>query len=130
MRELKATKNNLILIQDNISGAKIGFLYDTVKTSERLAYQSESFKIFENSSEVERIQKFSEFRLDFVLNKITGFTDGSFSIDGNAISSDANSENYYADWKLFLKENASDLIDTAASLLFNMPNQLLKKYTR
>lgn len=130
MRELKATKNNLILIQDNISGAKIGFLYDTVKTSERLAYQSESIKIFENSSEVERIQKFSEFRLDFVLNKITGFTDGSFSVDGKAISSDPNSENYYSDWKLFLKENASDLIDTAASLLFNMPNQLLKKHTR
>jgi len=98
MRELKATKNNLILIQDNISGAKIGFLYDTVKTSERLAYQSESIKIFENSSEVERIQKFSEFRLDFVLNKITGFTDGSFSVDGKAISSDPNSENYYSDW--------------------------------
>lgn len=127
MRDLRATKNNLMEIQDNLSNTKIGIYYETIKTSDRIQYQSELLKILQDSPESERIKNTTKYRLDFTLSKITGFTDGSFSVDGNEISSDPDNEKYYPDWKLFLNDNAGDIVETVAGVLFAMPNTVLKK---
>ncbi len=124
MRDLKASKNNLITIHDHLSNTKIGIYYSTLKSSDRISYQSEMLKILRDAPEKEHLKLIKDHLLDFTLNIITGFTDGSFSIDGKEISSDPASENYYPDWKLFLKENASEILESVNSLLFNSPNTL------
>lgn len=127
MRDLKASKNNLIEIQDNLSNTKIGIYYETIKTSDRIKYQSDLLKVLQDSSEADRVKQAMEFRLDFILDRITGFTDGSFSVDGEEISSDKEKENYYPDWKTFLKENCGDILESVSNLLIGMPNTVLKK---
>lgn len=127
MRDLKATKNNLISIQDNLSNSQIGIVYETIKTSDRVEYQSGLLKALQDANESERIKKAIEFRIDFTLDKITGFTDNSFSFDDKIISSDKENENYDANWKVFLKENASDIILSVNDVLFGQPNYVLKK---
>lgn len=127
MRDLKATKNNLITIQDNLSSTKIGIYHETIKSSDRIQYQSELLKVLQDAPESEKIKAAMEYRLNYTLEKITGFTDGSFSFDDKEISSDPASENYYADWKIFLKENGSDILESVNNLLFGQPNYVLKK---
>ncbi|MBK8609072.1 MAG: hypothetical protein IPL84_03795 [Chitinophagaceae bacterium] len=127
MRDLKASKNNLITIQDNLSNTKIGIYHDTIKSSDRIQYQSELLKVLQDAPDSDKIKAAMEYRLNYTLDKITGFTDGSFSFDDKEISSDPESANYYADWKMFLRENASDIIESINGLLFGQPNFVLKK---
>lgn len=127
MRDLKASKNNLITIQDNLSNTQIGIYHETIKSSDRVQYQSEMLKVIQDAPEQDRIKAATEYRLDFMLNKITGFTEGSFGFDGKEISSDPDSKIYYPDWKMFLKENAADILESVVNLLFGQPNTVLKK---
>jgi len=127
MRDLKASKNNLITIQDNLSNTKIGIFHETIKSSDRIQYQSELLKTLQDAPESDKIKAAMEYRLNYTLEKITGFTDGSFGFDDKIISSDPANENYYPDWKMFLKENASDILESINNLLFGQPNFVLKK---
>lgn len=124
MRELSASNKNEIVIQDNLSNTKITFYYKTIKTTDRLKYNSEMIKALTDGGDVKNAQ---EKQLDFVLDYLTGFEDGAFSVDDKIISSSESSENYFADWKIYLKENASDLLFTIAAVLFGQPNYHIKK---
>ena len=124
MRDLLATNKNEIVIQDNLSNTRIIFYYKTIKTADRLSYNSEMLKSLTEGGDIKVTQ---EKQLNFVLDYITGFEEGSFSYDGAVISCDENSKNYKADWKVFLKENASDLLFTVSGVLFGQPNYHLKK---
>jgi len=127
VRDLKASTNNLITIQDNLSNTKIGIYHNTIKSSDRIQYQSELLKVLQDSPEAEKIKTAMEYRLNYTLDKITGFTDGSFGFDEKEISSDPESKIFYPDWKTFLKENASDILESVNNLLFGQPNFVLKK---
>lgn len=130
MRDLKANTTNLIEVQDNLSNTKIGILYETIKTSDRIDYQSGLLKVLSDAPENDKIKSAINYRIDYMLGKITGFTDGSFSIDDKPISSDKESKDYDANWKIFLKENAGDIILSVNDLLFGQPNFVLKKNSR
>lgn len=130
MRDLKANTTNLIEVQDNLSNTKIGILYETIKTSDRIDYQSGLLKVLSDAPENDKIKSAINYRIDYMLGKITGFTDGSFSIDDKPISSDKESKDYDPNWKIFLKENAGDIILSVNDLLFGQPNFVLKKNSR
>lgn len=127
MRDLSASQNNLISIQDNLSNTKIGIYYSTIKSSDRIKYQSELLKVLQDAPDAEKIKSAMEFKLDATLRFITGFSENSFSMDDKPISSDEKSELYYSDWKIFLRENASDILDSVNNLLFGNSNYILKK---
>lgn len=127
MRDLSASNKNLMSIKDNLSNTEIGIYYSTVKSSDRIKYQSELLKVLQDAPDQDKVKAAMEYRLDATLNFITGFTDDSFSMDDKPISSDEKSEFYKADWKIFLKENAGDILETVNNVLFGQPNYHLKK---
>jgi hypothetical protein len=127
MRDLSASTKNLISIQDNLSNTKIGIYHSTIKSSDRIQYQSELLKVLQDAPDNDKIKAAMEYRLNYTLEKITGFTTGSFCYDDEEISSDPENEHYYPDWKMFLKENASDILESVNNLLFGQPNYVLKK---
>jgi hypothetical protein len=125
MRELRSTDRNELIIFDKQSGTKIKFFWRTPSTSERVAYKSAII----NAAQKHRMDPsgaISDVQLEFGLKFITGFDDNNFSVDDAAISTNPTSPVYYADWKAFLKETASDLVFAFVDIVFDAPNYQLK----
>lgn len=124
MRDLAATNKNEIDLYDNLSGTTIRFFYRTPTSKDRLSYRSAMLK---ELIELQNMNTVQSAQLDYVIDFISGFSDDSFSYDGKAISSDPEAKNYKPDWKIFLKENAADLLLTVCRVLFDEPNYVIKK---
>jgi hypothetical protein len=125
MRELKASDKNEVVIFDKQSGTKILFFYNTPKTTERINYKSELTKaVVENKNDAAKA--IADVQLKFALQSICGFAENNFCVDDVAISSNPEKPNYYADWKMYLAENAADLLFTFADIVFDAPNYQIK----
>ncbi|MFA4871375.1 MAG: hypothetical protein WC623_24465 [Pedobacter sp.] len=114
MRDLKLSDKNKIGIFDARSGTDIELYYRTPTTSEEVEYQH---LLVKRQGRKVIINPF-EARLEMGLRILTGFSEGSFGIDGKAISSEPENPNYKENWKDLLKETASDIITTFAFTIF------------
>ena len=119
MRELKSCDNNKITIYDPRSNEDITFFYRTPTTDEELSYISKLVQRATNANGKDIIVIKMMTRIDLLLDILTGFSDNSFCVDGHAISSDPkNKEAYCPEWKEFLKEGCSELLNVVAVTIF------------
>jgi len=125
MRELRSSDKNEILIFDKQSGTRIKLFYRTPSTSERVQYKSAIINAA-SKNRLNASDAISNCQLDYAEKFITGFEENNFSVDGNAISSNPASKDYYADWKQFLKDSASDIMFAFVDVVFDAPNYQLK----
>lgn len=124
MRDLTTSEKNEILIFDKLGGTNIIFYHRTVIASDRLSYKSLTIEKLNAGVKMEEI---AEQQLDFILEFITGVSEGAFSINNKPISSDPKSKKYYEGWKSVIREKASDLLETVKTVLFDETNFLIKK---
>lgn len=121
MRDLKASNDNLMIFTDGMTNTKVGILFRTPTTEERVAFQKKSIK--RKGHKVKFMGH--ETRHTYGLKIITGLREGDFGYDGKAISSDSASEDYREDWKALLEETASDLIAQLAQKVFEVKMDLI-----
>lgn len=114
MRDLKKTDRNVLKINDMVSGSELEMYYRLPTTQEMVSYQN---RLIKRQGKKVLINAF-ETRLEMGLKILTGFKEGDFGVDGQPISSDADSPNYREDWKDLLKETASDIVSTLAFAVF------------
>ena len=124
MRDLTTSEKNEIHIFDKLGGTNIIFYHRTVNSSDRLHYKSLTIEKLNAGVKMEDIV---EEQLDFVLDFITGFSAGAFSINDKPISSDPKKKNYYEGWRAVIREKASDLLETFKNILFDETNFIIKK---
>lgn len=124
MRDLTTSEKNEIHIFDKLGGTNIIFYHRTVNSSDRLHYKSLTIEKINAGVKMEEIV---EQQLDFVLDFITGVSDGAFGVNNKPISSDSKKKNYYEGWKAIMREKASDLLETVKIVLFDETNFLIKK---
>ena len=124
MRDLTTSDRNEIVIYDKMGGDKILVYHKTICASDRIKYKSLTITALNDGEKIEMV---AERQLDFLLDFITGFSEGAFSINNKPISSDSKNKNYYEGWKSVLREKASDILETVKTLLFDETNYLVKK---
>ena len=124
MRDLTTSEKNEIHIYDKLGGANIIFYHRTVTSSDRLRYKSLTIEKLNAGVKMENIV---EEQLDFVLEFITGVSEGAFGVNNKPISSDEKNKNYYEGWKAVIREKASDVLETVKTILFDETNFLIKK---
>lgn len=117
MRILSTEPNKLDLV-DRLSGSKLTVYYRMPETEERLGYENESLK--REGGKV--IQQLGPVRRKYGLAIITGIGEDCFGTikDGKPvpISSDPESEFYDKGWKELLEQQASDVVQTLGSWVF------------
>ena len=114
MRELKAVNHNRIHIVDAVSGATVEFIYRMPTAAERVAFERTAHQWKKNKF----VDNAAEARLEYGMIILVGFKDGNFSVEGQPISSDHNSEHYYPEWKTLVRDAASDLVSAMAMAVF------------
>jgi len=125
MRDLKASDKNEITIFDKQSGTQIKFFYKTPLTTDRIEYKSKLTKTaIENKNDINTAM--AKVQLEFAEKFIVGFDEKTFGVDGKPISSNPESENYFAEWKKYLMDNAADLLFTFIDVVFDAPNYQVK----
>ena len=124
MRDLTTSEKNEINIFDKLGGTNIIFYHRTVNSSDRLRYKGLTIEKLNAGGKMEDIV---EEQLDFVLEFITGVSEGAFGVNNKPISSDPQNKNYYEGWKAVIREKASDLLETVKTVLFDETNFLIKK---
>lgn len=114
MRDLAPGGENLLKINDAVSGTKIELAYRMPTTQEMVQYQARQVK--REGGKV--ILKPFETRLKFGLEILTGIRDGDFGYNGKPVSCNPQSADYKENWKEMLKESAADIITTLAVTVF------------
>lgn len=114
MRELKAVTNNVLKISDALTGETVELFYRMPTTAERVAFERSAHQWKKNQF----VDASAQARIEYGMKILTGFQDGAFAVDGRAISSDPEAENYYAGWKDLVKESAGDLVAALAAAVF------------
>lgn len=114
MKDLKASENNNLIINDARSGTEIELYYRNPTTQEEVQYQA---RLIKRQGKKILINAF-ETRLEMGLKILTGFRDGDFGYDGKPIASEPSSPNYREDWKELLKTAAADIITVFAFHIF------------
>lgn len=118
--------DNLLKIQDNISGSEIHLNYRMPTTKEVVSYRNGSTKRVRNTL----VGCVGENRLEHGAKILTGFREGDFEkqADGKwvPISSDPKSKHYDPDWKNIVCKQAPDLIETLAVHVFDASSQVVQ----
>ena len=122
MRDLKRSDRNKVVLDDAVSGTKIGIYYSTPTASQIRSYRQQSVRRKAGKVIVDTFGPALKCGLEI----ITGFDEGAFGYDGSPISSDLGSPNYRKDWKELLEETAADVVTLVAQIAFDgvKPNQL------
>jgi hypothetical protein len=115
MRDLKKDDRNKLVLDDTLSGTKIGVFYATPTTSQVKSYRQQSIRRKGNKVVVDNFDPALKFGLEI----LTGFEEGAFGYDGQPISADPASPHYREDWKVLLKETAADIVTTVAHIVFD-----------
>lgn len=116
-REL-SSKPCEVTFYDRLSDSNITLYYRMPTTEERIKYS--------NSLVQKRLNKIEstigQARIKAGANIILGFKEGAFSLpDKGLISSEPASKNYDPQWKDFIKQYASDILETLAVHVFEAP---------
>jgi hypothetical protein len=112
---------NTLLIKDPISNTTIGWYYRLPTSDERLQYKNKV--ISRGSAGVIVSENADEIMQDFAFDMIIGFRLGDFERrldDGSylAFSWKPEDENYYPEWRQWLRDNAMDLVTPLGIKLF------------
>jgi len=115
---------NEMRFQDNLSNSEIVLQYRMPTTPERVGYTNESFQ----RKGRKMISRPVETRLKYGLKILKGIREGDFEINGSdgtwiVISSDPQSEHYFAGWKEHVEKYASDIVELLAIRVFDVPVQ-------
>lgn len=125
MPRVLSGEDNVLLINDNISGSEIQFTYRMPTTSERTAYNNKAWK----RQGVKLKNDTTKARLEFGQRLLKGIRDGDFAIvvDGKQVplSSTIGSPGYREDWKTKVVEFAPDLVEVLASRVFDASAEVL-----
>lgn len=107
----KGTRQFEAHIKDNLSDSEIVFYYTLPTTADTLQFQNNFVKRNRDVIEEALIGE----QVELGLKLITGFRDGDFEreVDGEWVpmSADPESPAYYEDWRAWLREYASDLLE-------------------
>ncbi len=114
MRDLGDFTDNELTIRDGKSGGVCTLLYRDIESDDIVKYRSLSYKKKEGKVKV----NITKAQIIMALDIITGFKDGFFCINGNAISSDSQNPNFYKEWKNLLKRKAPDLLVVFTTAIF------------
>jgi len=127
MRVLGKNVVHEMAILDAVSGQEVVLRYRMPTLDERESYTQSLFE--RDSSEIK--DKSDQANLHFGYTILEGFEDGSFGMEtengARPISCDPESEYYRADWKEYLRDEASDLIMFLAARIFRGHQQLLRQ---
>jgi hypothetical protein len=115
MRDLKKSERNRVVLDDTVSGTKIGIYYATPTAPQVKAYRQQSIRRKGNKVVLDSFDPALKYGLEI----ITGFDEGCFGYDGAPISSDPASPAYREDWKELLKETAADIVTMVAHIAFD-----------
>jgi len=115
MRDLKKSDRNKVVLDDAVSGTKIGIYYSTPTASQIRSYRQQSVRRKGGKVIVDTFGPALKCGLEI----ITGFDEGAFGYDGSPISSDLASPNYREDWKQLLEETAADVVTLVAQIAFD-----------
>jgi len=115
---------NEMRFQDNLSNSEIVLKYRMPTTPERVGYTNESYQ----RKGRKMISRPVETRLKYGLKILEGIREGDFEIKGPdgtwiVISSDLESDHYFADWKAHVEKYASDIVELLAIRVFDVPVQ-------
>ncbi len=116
MFDLSCEKNRFPVAAKNHKGEDItfDFFYRRPTTEEIIAYNSRLFQ--KRNGKV--INNVVPTRIEMGLKVLTGVQDGVFTLNGQPISSDPASPDFYADWKNLLKGALSGTIANFAFRVF------------
>lgn len=114
MRDL-AAKTNVIEIKDAIAGVVHELRYRTPTTSERVKFRSQLFERRGNKI----VNKALATQEKFGAIILSGFKKGTFSMDGQAISSDPDDPDFYPEWKGLIESAAPELLAVVARIAFD-----------
>lgn len=111
-------KNCEMKFYDKISDTTIALFYDLPTTEMRINYQNE--QIVREGNKVR--SALGETRQKYGAMILAGFGSGAFeNAQGKAISCLPADKNYDPDWKKLVEDNASDIIETLAVHVFEVP---------
>ncbi len=116
MFDLSCEKNRFPVAAKNHKGEDVtfDFFYRRPTTEEIVAYNSRLFQ--KRNGKV--INNVVPTRIEMGLKVLTGVQDGVFTLNGQPISSDPASPDFYADWKNILKSALSGTIANFAFRVF------------
>ena len=110
---------NELTIRDNISASDVTLFYRMPTTKERQEYQNATIRRQGNKIEFNH----AAARLKAGMNVLTGFKVGSFErkVDDKYIAFDwkEGNQDYYPEWREWIKKNASDLVMLMAARVFD-----------
>ncbi len=115
MRDLKKTDRNKVVLDDAVSGTKIGIYYSTPTASQIRSYRQQSIRRKGGKVIVDTFGPALKCGLEI----LSGFDEGAFGYDGSPISSDPGSPHFREDWKKLLEETAADVVTLVAQLAFD-----------
>lgn len=115
MRDLNA-KQNIIEIQDPVSGDVHEFYYRLPTTQERVAFQNKMV-IRKGNKVLVRKDLFAVY-VECGALILTGFKPGTLSRDGRLISPDPESPDYCEGWKDLLVKSAPDMLAVIGRVVF------------
>lgn len=113
MRDISSNATNELKIDDTVSGSVITVYYRQPTTEERVSYRANLW-----SRKGKHVVPNVEMQINKGLRIMTGFKDGDFGFDGQAISSSPQSPNFRKDWKDLLKTTAADILIALAVTAF------------
>jgi len=113
MRDV-VTENNVIEVQDGMSGDTHEIFYRQPTNKERAAYQAALFK--RKGKKV--IDCSFETRLRFGRRICTGFTKGTFGAAGKPFASEIGDADYHKDWKKLISDGAPEVFTAMAFQVF------------
>lgn len=113
MRDLTA-KRNVIDYDDPISGLTHTIFYRLPTNDERVAYSSDF--VLREGDEVKVREDVFAVRLKHGSKLILGFQKGTLGVDGKAIASDPDDEDFCKEWKDHLVAGAPEVVVAVAAL--------------
>lgn len=107
----------ILTLNDRISGSKITLHYELPTSEERIEYSNSL--VTRNGSQIE--YNHSETRAKYGLKILRGFNDGDFAkaVD-KPISSRPDSPDYDPDWKKYVSQYGSDIVEMLAIHVFEL----------
>lgn len=113
MLDLSAS-NNVLEIQDGISGDVHEIYYRMPTNQERTAYNAQLWK----RQGRKMVNQTYETRMKFGRRVVTGFRKGTFGWEGKAFASDPADSAYRSDWLDLLCSKRGDIIAAVAHAVF------------
>lgn len=122
MRDLKRSEKNVLVVDDKVGGSPIRIYYRQPTTTETLDYNREAYSLEGDGRKRRTLVMNHRAALKAALAVITGWEDGAFGVEGQAISADPAAPNYEPNWKTYLEDTAADILIAVGMQIFGGTN--------